>query len=320
MLVTALPILCSCSPSGADYTITLGGDIMLSRGGFPLFHSGEEAGDPWGEIMNSPDFSQSETSPPDYFFANLESPFGEAPAEASMMNLCSSAEEVRVLLSGQLDLLSLANNHQLDCGPIGASETQAVLEVNHIRFAGPGMTPSYLETPTGKIAVVAAEDVSARVDIEGLIAQIKKARQESQVVVVSLHWGNEYQAGPDPAQEDLAQRLAGAGADLIWGHHPHVLQKMEWLKTPGGRETLVIYSLGNLLADQWMLQDAQRSVLVRISYKNSSILKIEILPLEIKRAGPGLVRIEDAQDLEGVYRRLKVAWLKNHGVLIQFPE
>ena len=91
-------------------------------------------------------------------------------------------------------------------------------------------------------------------------------------VVVSTHWGNEYQAGPDDRQQILAQAWVDAGADVIWGHHPHVLQRMEWITSnEDNHEALVMYSLGNLLADQFMLQDAQRSALSQGEMKNGRI-------------------------------------------------
>jgi poly-gamma-glutamate synthesis protein (capsule biosynthesis protein) len=68
-------------------------------------------------------------------------------------------------------------------------------------------------------------------------------------VVVSVHWGNEYQRQPTKRQRDIAKRLVEAGCDLVLGHHPHVLQPAEIVEA-GGRKALVAYSLGNFISNQ----------------------------------------------------------------------
>ena len=79
-------------------------------------------------------------------------------------------------------------------------------------------------------------------------------------VIVTPHWGEEYTANPSRAQRDLAKRLLDAGATMILGSHPHVLQPWEKYKTRDGRETFVIYSLGNFVSGQAQL--ARRSTIL----------------------------------------------------------
>src|SRR5690606_10331907 len=76
-------------------------------------------------------------------------------------------------------------------------------------------------------------------------AAIAAAHTEAEAVIVSIHWGYEYDLRPDPAQRDAAQAMLDAGAALVIGHHPHVVQG-----TATGRDGLVAYSLGNLVFDQ----------------------------------------------------------------------
>jgi poly-gamma-glutamate synthesis protein (capsule biosynthesis protein) len=78
---------------------------------------------------------------------------------------------------------------------------------------------------------------------------VRAARAQADAVVVSLHWGMEYQHEPTARQREIARRLAEAGADLILGTHPHVLQPVEALEA-GGRRALVAYSLGNFVSNQ----------------------------------------------------------------------
>jgi len=86
-------------------------------------------------------------------------------------------------------------------------------------------------------------------DLEPALQAVREARKQADLVVVSVHWGNEYQHAPTRRQRDLALALVGAGCDLLLGHHPHVLQPVELLEA-GGRKALVAFSLGNFISNQ----------------------------------------------------------------------
>lgn len=88
------------------------------------------------------------------------------------------------------------------------------------------------------------------IDTEKIERDLAALRPSCDYLIVSMHWGNEYQTKPSDAQRALAQTLADGGADLILGHHPHVLQPLERIKASDGRETLCIYSLGNYVSGQ----------------------------------------------------------------------
>lgn len=87
-------------------------------------------------------------------------------------------------------------------------------------------------------------------EIEEFLAQIKRAKEISDIVVANVHWGYEYKTTPNEYQTDLGIRLAEAGADIILGHHPHVIQPVEYLTTEEGRKAVVCYSLGNFISTQ----------------------------------------------------------------------
>src|SRR5699024_1558043 len=76
------------------------------------------------------------------------------------------------------------------------------------------------------------------------------AEKQSDVTVVSLHFGTEYERLPNERQKEIVQKLADEGVDIIIGHHPHVLQPIEWVEGEAGNETFVVYSLGNFLSGQ----------------------------------------------------------------------
>jgi poly-gamma-glutamate synthesis protein (capsule biosynthesis protein) len=90
----------------------------------------------------------------------------------------------------------------------------------------------------------------ASLDEDALIEAVKKARAQCDFLVVSIHWGIEYAPAPRPDDVELAHRILDAGASVVVGHHPHVLQPVESYRTPDGRNTLILYSLGNFLSNQ----------------------------------------------------------------------
>ena len=168
-----------------------------------------------------------------------------------------------------IDLVTIANNHTLDRGEkaiknavkhwnrIGMPYTGAhisqkdrdtirTISKNDITFSFLSYTygTNGIPVPKGKPWLVNL------INPELIEADIKRAREISDVVSVSMHWGNEYEKMPNQTQIDLAESLSEMGADLIIGHHPHVLQPIDWIEREDGKRTLVIYSLGNFLSGQ----------------------------------------------------------------------
>ena len=174
-----------------------------------------------------------------------------------------------------------------------------------IRSVDVARNPLYMDTPAGKIGVLAANALVADWDPAILIEQATQARKWCDILVVSLHWGAEYQAQPSPRQELLASQLLAGGADILWGHHPHVLQPMQWIKSSDEtHETLVIYSLGNLYSDQFMLEDARRTALVKLEVRHAKIAAVEVYPLVLGMDTGRLVNA-DAGESEIILDRLK---------------
>jgi len=167
--------------------------------------------------------------------------------------------------------VSLSNNHMLDKGAQGVLASldfwdskdglvtsgayrdeedfrrPRTLEINGITFGFCSATFGFngLRLPTGSGLILPLLEEEER-----LRQAIEIARAAADVVVVSVHWGEEYSQTVSEAQRGLARRLADWGADLILGTHPHVLQGMEWLEKPGGGRAFVAYSLGNFISAQ----------------------------------------------------------------------
>jgi poly-gamma-glutamate capsule biosynthesis protein CapA/YwtB (metallophosphatase superfamily) len=272
-LLLALLFLSACNQP-ERYTITFGGDIILARDGEPITPDWQviDLSLPWG-------FSTS------YYAAALESPLAytqvndSSPASGDM-NLCANSEVLSILTKAGLDILSFANNHQDDCSIDGEGVTQKLLaDTGFASFEETsGVWVSHI--PNSTLVVISIEDVLKPADVNAVEAIIHQQKKAGMFVVISAHWGNEYQAGPDEHQTALAQDWVDAGVDVIWGHHPHVLQRVDWLTSSvDGHNALVMYSLGNLMADQFMLADAQRSALIRLEITDTRITKVTLVPI-----------------------------------------
>lgn len=184
----------------------------------------------------------------------------------------SPPELAQTMTSIGFDVFNVANNHVLDKGEAGlisclefwrdnypnALITGAylneedyghirMLEKNGLQFAFLGATEltNGLTLPSGTdVVLMRGEDEAV------LQARIEAAREEADVVIMNIHWGNEYTHQPTSRQYELAQKLTDWGVDIVIGHHPHVLQPIETRVTADGRQALIAYSLGNFISAQ----------------------------------------------------------------------
>jgi poly-gamma-glutamate synthesis protein (capsule biosynthesis protein) len=237
----------------------------------------------------------------DLALANLESPLTNASVQTeSSYALCAPPANVEYLVEAGFDLLALANNHSLDCGTEGLAETRSTLTDAGLGFIGPDPEPVYRSINGIQLAFLAL-DATGRFDLGRTLRSVRSAREAGAVVVVSIHWGAEYQGGASTIQKQIAGELAEAGAALIWGHHPHVLQPAEWIHE---RKTLVLYSLGNALFDQYGLEATRRSALVLVTLDSSSAQGLEIIPFLIDVRDSRMVQAdpEDAQVIMNYFK------------------
>lgn len=167
------------------------------------------------------------------------------------------------------DVFTLANNHCLDYGEEGLSYSLDYWESSNVIYAGVyrneedksnirigkfgGITFSFLsytESLNGLYLPEASEMIIGNVnDLEGMISDIRAAKEISDVCVVALHWGVEGSGTIEEWQREYADKLAEAGADIIIGNHPHVLRGIEMIEREGG-DALCAYSLGNFISAQ----------------------------------------------------------------------
>ncbi len=173
----------------------------------------------------------------------------------------------RDLSSVGCNVISLANNHSNDIGQTGIDKTVRLWEeIKPLAHAGSNRTAEeqqqvkYFESKGVKFAFVAYAEYSNNRDVtsyglnllsENLVAsQLKEAHSKADIVLVSVHWGTEYSPAANAMQEQWANTFAAHGADIVMGHGPHVLQPVKKLLKAGGGETIVWFSLGNLLSTQ----------------------------------------------------------------------
>jgi poly-gamma-glutamate synthesis protein (capsule biosynthesis protein) len=225
----------------------------------------------------------------DLALANLESPLTTSPVQTeSPYALCAPPENVKYLVNAGFDLLALANNHHLDCGHAGLMETKKTLTDSALGFIGPDPEPVYRLINGIRLAFLAF-DAIGEFDIEATVRAVQSARESGALVVVSMHWGMEYQAGASASQKQIAQALGDAGAVLIWGHHPHVLQPTRWINDG---KTLLFFSLGNALFDQYGLESTRRSALVVVTLDPRGTKEFSVVPFLIDYRNSRVMKAE----------------------------
>ena len=205
----------------------------------------------------------------DIAFGNLETPVAPRSGKPGVPFQFNAPEGLpRALRSSGFTVLSTANNHAFDQGAAGVTETLDRLREAGILTVGTGETQATAEQPkivekNGiRFAFIAFTDLFnidlnrkatepwvRPLNLEPAKDAIRAIRPQVDIVVVGLHWGNEYQHEPTQRQRDIAKGLVEAGADLIIASHPHVLQPIEQLEA-GGRKAIVAFSLGNFIANQ----------------------------------------------------------------------
>jgi poly-gamma-glutamate synthesis protein (capsule biosynthesis protein) len=219
----------------------------------------------------------------DLAFVNLEAPLPPATAESwprgSLPLLVGKPSLAQALVAGGFDVASLANNHVFDYHREGVDGTLGALAKAGLPSTGLGITREAAEAPVIveknglRIGFLAATDRNNRpsdpaprqafvswLRPDELAQRIRKLRPQVDVVVVAVHWGQSYSLDPLPSQRRIAKQLVAAGADLVVGHHPHVLQPIE--RVDG---VPVAYSMGNFLFGQ-QEGDRGRTVALQVDF------------------------------------------------------
>lgn len=275
-----------------DVVVVAVGDVMLSR------LVGEKIiaeGDPKVPFSRTEEILEQA----DITFCNLESPFyDEESLSEDWMVFRADPANVEGLKYAGFDIVSLANNHFGDQGTAGMYFTFSHLKKNEIEYIGAGESESQAREPKiidrngVKFAFLGYNDVRSAIrkgyaatpqkpgiavlTRENLVQDIEIAKKKAHVVIVSIHWGIEYEQTPTERQRMFAHLAVDSGASLVLGHHPHVIQDVEEYK-----DGYIFYSLGNFVFDQMWSEETRRGLIARISFQGKLIQEVETIKVII---------------------------------------
>ena len=238
----------------------------------------------------------------DIVFVNLESPFSdEGPYHEGGLIFHAAPEMIEGLQLAGVNIASTANNHARDCGPhgveftlkwlrshgirpVGSAETEqaahegVMFARNGVRFGFLGYT---FDQKNGNW-----KDIDPRIalaDPAVMVRDVAALKKRCDVVIVSMHSGVEYQPRPSEAQITFAHAAIDAGAKLVIGHHPHVVQPSE-----SYHNGMIFYSLGNFLFDQYQREATQHGEVVEVSFLGREIFNTHAMNVRITPSGPEL--------------------------------
>jgi len=267
------------------------GDIMLSRTVAKKMKLKNDFNYPF---LKTKDFLKTG----DLVFGNLETsitPGREIQTEEFTFRADPGVEK-SLALAG-FSILSLANNHTPNFGAKGLKDTFKYLDQAGIKYVGAGENEEktneivYLESKGFKFAFLAYSSPVfapasyfakggapgiAMMDIEKMAEAVAKAKEKADFVIVSMHAGEEYVQKPNQFQIKFARAAIEAGAELVIGHHPHVLQTVEKYK---GK--YIFYSLGNFVFDQMWSQQTREGVIAKAIFNKNGVIKVEFTPVLI---------------------------------------
>lgn len=209
------------------------------------------------------------------------------------------------------NFFSVANNHLADQGERGIIETRANLDKSGFVFSGcqdaqvgecSGTTTRVRDK---NIALLSFSQVYKALDRDKMAGIVKEAASTSDIVVVNIHWGLEYEHQFSRSQQEIGRALVDAGADAIIGHHPHVVQGMEIYKNKP-----IFYSLGNFIFDQYFSADTQEELALGISLADDQ-MNINLYPLRSISSQPSLSTATEKE----VFLKKFISWSQPHEII-----
>lgn len=287
------------NPTDPAVTLMFGGDVTLSD------RVKRRLGGDWSAALAQ--FPESRSV--DVAMVNLENPITDADRKRSgkRFNFRAEPESVAALEAGGIDLVTLANNHTMDYNRPGLLDTLAALDQSDIHAIGAGENitearrPKILDVKGQRIAYFgyynahwhAATETSAGTnprENEALAADIQAVRDQVDWVVVNFHWGEELARYPAPYQRSIARRAIDAGADLVVGHHPHVLQGAEVYK-----DRAIVYSLGNFIFGGHSRSTYDTAVL-KVALRDRQ-MKVDFVPVRVQNYQPRVAKGDRAKEI-----------------------
>lgn len=219
----------------------------------------------------------------DLTFGNLETPLLAACApKRDGMVFCGKAEHTQGLQYAGIDLVNLANNHTGNHNEAGIAETIKHLQNARIAYTGLG-EPAIITVKGKRFGFVGFSEIpgtccgAREATSEYIKADIARAKEQADVVIVQFHWGLEYQENPDHNQIRLGREAIDAGADLVIGNHPHWVQGVEFYKSK-----LITYAHGNYVFDQMWSVATTQGVIGKYTFYDNQLIDVQYTPLVIE--------------------------------------
>jgi poly-gamma-glutamate capsule biosynthesis protein CapA/YwtB (metallophosphatase superfamily) len=324
-------------PPQEEMTIAAVGDLMLGGRVEPFLKEFGPAY-PFTEVM--PTLGKA-----DVVVGNLESPIslrGKA-VENKKFTLRAGPLAATALRQAGVRVVTLANNHSMDFGPLALQDTLAALDENGILSAGAGMDLDDARSPAllkvkGKTLAFLSYSLTFPLEFFASVSRpgtapgysdyvktdIEKARKRADLVIVSFHWGAELMTAAKDYQVELSHQAIDWGADLVLGHHPHVLQELEIYK---GR--LIAYSLGNFVFGSESNR-TNTSMILLLTFQGNTLVRVEAVPLDVNNyrvkyrphilTGPAAADVVAAINTASERFRTKLEIRKDRGIMALMPE
>lgn len=282
----------SASPAAEEIKLLFLGDLMFDRN-IRLVAQKNGANFIFAEIA---DFLADN----DLVVANLEGPITEnrsvsvssIPGSTNNFIFTFDQSLAEALFNNNIRLVSLGNNHILNFGQAGLEATKQFLNGAGVSYFGEPAGPSSI-SPNIKSVVKNIKGVkialvnynqfigSVAEELKMTIEEIKNIKAQADLVILYVHWGIEYDSLPNNVIKNLAHEFVAAGADLIIGSHPHVIQSIEEYQ---GKK--IYYSLGNFVFDQYFSQAVRRGLAVSVKINSQTKqMQLEERRLELQNNG-----------------------------------
>ena len=299
-----------------DTVLLFGGDVLIKASTESIYKNNGVTGLVSEEIL-------AEMQNADIMMVNHEFQFstrGE-PMEDKQFTFQTDPKNVQILLDLGIDIVSLANNHSLDFGQDALQDTFVTLDEAGILYAGAGDSKERAEElqvievngkkfgflAATRVIPVAGWDVRNKqpglfttYDDTRLVERIRESKEECDFLAVYVHWGIEREEYPEEYQNVIAKHCVEAGADVIIGAHPHVLQGIEFIE---GKP--IFYSLGNYIFNN----STPKTMLVKVLIKSDDTVEYSLIPAFVTN---GQTQAMEGAEAEEIYTYMNEISVKNY--------
>ncbi|MCX6753869.1 MAG: CapA family protein [Candidatus Nomurabacteria bacterium] len=299
------------SPINSKTTLVFVGDMMFDRGVKTSVNNNFD-GD-YNKLFEN----LNELKEADILFANLEGPVSDIGNNVgSKYSFRMDPNILPVIKNAGFDIVSFANNHVGDWNVKAFGDTLNRLDNIGILKTGAGINKEDAEKPViidkngVKFGFLGFSDVGpawmeAKIDKPGILLAsdprlpliIQNAKVLSDVLIVSIHWGDEYKTIHNTRQDNLAKIAIDSGADMVIGHHPHVIEDVEIYK-----DKPIVYSLGNFIFDQYFSKNTMRGMLFSATFDGKNLTETEqkIITLNKKFQPEGIYTLDEMKERDKI--------------------